>query len=87
MSLADDGKTQRPQRRNAATPQRRNLQMLCPYCNRVKGTRGSHGFRLKMAEHRSHNAETGVMVDKHLAVLTGKLLAKHHRDQADVEQV
>ena len=76
MALADDGKTER-----------RNLQMLCPYCNRVKGTRGSHGFRLKMAELRSHNAETGVMVDKHLAVLTGKLLAKHHRDQADVEHV
>ena len=76
VALADDGKTER-----------RNLQLLCPYCNRVKGTRGSHGFRLKMAEIRSHNSLTGVMVDEHLAVLTGKLLAKHHRDQADVEQV
>ena len=68
MALADDGVTER-----------RNLQLLCPYCNRVKGTRGGHGYRLKMAELRADNARTGVMVDDKLAVITGKRLAKHHR--------
>ena len=42
----------------------RNLQLLCPYCNRVKGTQGSQGFRMKMTELRAHNAATGVMVDE-----------------------
>ena len=47
------------------------LQLLCPYCNRVKGTQGSHGFRMKMAELRAHNVRTGVTVDERLALLTG----------------
>ena len=42
----------------------RNLQLLCPYCNRVKGTQGSQGFRMKMTELRAHNAATWVMVDE-----------------------
>ena len=41
----------------------RNLQLLCPYCNRVKGTQGSQGFRMKMTELRAH-VGTGVMVDE-----------------------
>ena len=69
VALVDDGKTER-----------RNLQLLCPYCNRVKGNGDGHGYRLKMAELRAHNARTGVMVDERLAVLTGKLLAQHHRE-------
>ena len=32
--------------------------------NRVKGTRGSPGFRMKMTELRAHNVGTGVMVDE-----------------------
>ena len=57
-----------------------NLQLLCSYCNRTKGTRGSQGFRMKMAELRAHNAATGMMVDVQLAVLTGKRLARYHRE-------
>ena len=49
----------------------RNLQLLCPYCNRVKGTQGSPGFRMKMTELRVHNVATGVMVDEWEADLTG----------------
>ena len=33
----------------------RNLQLLCPYCNRVKATQRSQGFRMKMTELRAHN--------------------------------
>ena len=61
LALADDGETEE-----------RNLQLLCGYCNRVKGNGDGHGYRLKMAELRSHNARTSVMVDEKLAVLTGK---------------
>ena len=61
----------------------RNLQLLCPYCNRVKGTQGSQGFRMKMTELRAHNAETGVMVDEREADLTGRRLARHHREGSD----
>ena len=61
----------------------RNLQLLCPYCNRVKGTQGSQGFRMKMTELRSHNAATGVMVDEREADLTGRRLARHHREGSD----
>ena len=68
VALADDGVTER-----------RNLQLLCPYCNRVKGTQGSHGYRLKMTELRADNTRTGVMVDEQKAVLTGKRLVQHHR--------
>ena len=56
-----------------------NLQLLCGYCNRVKGTRGKEGYRLKMAELRADNVATGVMVDEGQAVLTGKRLAGYHR--------
>ena len=56
----------------------RNLQLLCPYCNRVKGTQGSQGFRMKMTELRAHNAATGVMVDEREADLTGRRLAQYH---------
>ena len=51
VALSDDGEDEV-----------RNLQLLCPYCNRVKGTQGSQGFRMKMTELRAHNAATGVMV-------------------------
>ena len=57
----------------------RNLQLLCPYCNRAKATRGSHGFRMKMAELRAHNVAEGMMVAERLAVLTGRRLAQYHR--------
>ena len=36
VALADDGSTEE-----------RNLQQLSGYCNRVKGTKGKDGFRLK----------------------------------------
>ena len=70
VALADDGETEV-----------RNLQLLCCYCNRVKGTQGRDGNRLKMAELRAHNVATGVMVDEGLAVLTGKRLAGYHRGE------
>ena len=56
-----------------------NLQLLCTYCNRTKATRGSHGFRMKMAELRVHNMAEGMMVDERLAELTGRRLAQYHR--------
>ena len=62
-----------------------NLQLLCPYCNRVKGAQGSQGYRMKMAELRAHNLRTGVMVEEQLAVLTGKRLAQYHRDAAGAD--
>ena len=70
VALADDGKTEV-----------RNLQLLCSYCNRIKGTRGDNGYRLKMAELRSHNVATGVMLDEGLAVLIGRRLARYHRGE------
>ena len=57
-----------------------NLQLLCTYCNRAKATRGSHGFRMKMAELRAHNVAEGMMVDERLAQLTGRRLAQYHRE-------
>ena len=48
MALADDGRAEK-----------RNLQLLCGYCNRVKGTKGKDGCRLKMAELRVDNVATG----------------------------
>ena len=57
----------------------RNWQLLCSYCNRVKGTQGSGGFRMKMAELRAHHAATGVMVDERAALLTSRRLAQYHR--------
>ena len=74
IALADDGKAEH-----------RNLQMLCSYCNRVKGTRGSNGYRLKMAELRVNNLQTGVMVDEQKAVLTGKRLARYHRGDSGTQ--
>ena len=56
----------------------RNLQLLCSYCNRIKGTQGSQGFRMKMAELRADNVATGVMVDEGEAMLTGRRLARYH---------
>ena len=47
-----------------------NLQALCGYSNRIKGTQGKGGNPLKMAELRVHNVATGVMVDEALAVNT-----------------
>ncbi len=70
VALADDGRTEE-----------RNLQLLCGYCYRVKGTKGKDGYRLKMAELRADNLGTGVMVDEGLAVLTGKRLARYHRGE------
>lgn len=61
-----------------------NWQLLCSYCNRVKGTQGQDGFRMKMAELREHNVRTGVMVDEQLAALTGRRLAQYHRETASV---
>ena len=57
-----------------------NLQLLCPYCNRTKATKGPQGFRMKMAELRAHNVATGMMVDGRSAELTGKRLARYHRE-------
>ena len=57
-----------------------NLQLLCTYCNRTKATRGSHGFRMKMAELRAYNVAEGMMVDERLAELTGRRLAQYHRE-------
>jgi len=61
----------------------RNLQLLCGYCNRVKGTQGSHGFRMKMAEWRANNVGTGVMVDEREAALTGRRLAQYHQEKGN----
>ena len=72
VALSDDGEHET-----------RNLQLLCGYCNRVKGTQGSHGFRMKMAELRAHNVGTGVMVDEREAALTGRRLAQHHLESGD----
>ena len=69
LALSDDGEHQV-----------RNWQLLCSYCNRVKGMQGSGGFRMKMAELRAHNAGTGVMVDEREATLTGRRLAQYHRE-------
>ena len=69
LALSDDGEHQV-----------RNWQLLCSYCNRVKGTHGSGGFRMKMAELRAHNAGTGVVVDEREATLTGRRLAQYHRE-------
>ena len=60
--------------------QARNWQLLCGYCNRVKATQGPEGFRMKMAELRTHNIGTGVMVDAQEAELTGRRLARYHRE-------
>ena len=59
--------------------ERRNVQLLCGYCNRVKGTQGRCGHRLKMPELRADNVAAGVMVDQQLAEITGRRLAQHHR--------
>ena len=67
VALADDGMTEA-----------RNLQLLCAYCNRVKGTQGDNGNRLKMEGLRAHNVATGVMMDEALAVFTAKRLARYH---------
>ena len=57
-----------------------NLQPLCGYCNRIKGTQGKGGNPLR-AELRVHNVATGVMVDEALAVNTGKRLARYRRGE------
>ena len=67
MALADDGEKEV-----------RNLQLLCGYCRRIKGTQGKDGNRLKMADLPVHNVTTGVMVDEALAVNTGKRLTGYH---------
>ena len=69
MALSDDGEHET-----------RNLQLLCRYCNRVKGR---HGFRMKMAELRAHNVGTGVMVDEREAVLTVRRLARYHLESGN----
>ena len=69
VALSDDGEDEV-----------RNLQLLCPYCNRAKATRASHGFRMKMAELRAHNVTEGMMVDERLAGITGRRLDQHHRE-------
>ena len=66
VALSDDGEDEV-----------RNLQLLCSCCNRAKATRGSHGFRMKMAELRAHNVAEGMMVDERLAVLTDRRLAQY----------
>ena len=67
MALSDDGEHEI-----------RNLQLLCSYCNRIKGTQGSQGFRMKMTELRAHNVATGVMMDQREATLTGRRLVQYH---------
>ena len=71
LALSDDGEHQV-----------RNWQLLCSYCNRVKGTQGQDGLRMKMIELREHNIRSGVMVDEQLAALTGRRLAQYHREVA-----
>ena len=71
LALSDDGEDQV-----------RNWQLLCSYCNRMKGTQGQGGFRMKMPELREHNVRIGVMVDEQLAALTGRRLAQCHREVA-----
>ena len=56
-----------------------NWQLLCSYCNRVKGTQGRDGFRMKMPELREHNVRSGVMVDEQLAALTGRRAQYHQK--------
>ena len=63
----------------AVSTARKNIQLLCSCCNRVKGNGDQHGHRLKTADLRAHNSRSGVMVDEQLAALTGKRLAQHHR--------
>ena len=46
----------------------------------MKATQGPEGFRMKMAELRTHNIGTGVMVDAQQAELTGRRLARYHRE-------
>ena len=72
-AIAQDGKTEG-----------RNLQLLCSYCNRVKGTKGEDGYWMNMAELRADKVATGVMVDEGLAALTGKRLARNHRGDLQV---
>ena len=72
LALSDDG-----------DHQARNWQLLCGYCNRVKATQGPEGFRMKMAELRTHNISSGVMVDAQQAELTGRRLARYHREIGD----
>ena len=72
LALSDDGDHQTC-----------NWQLLCSYCNRVKATQGPEGFRMKMAELRTHNIRTGVMVDAQQAELTGRRLARYHREIGD----
>ena len=38
---------------------------------------------MKMAELRTHNIRTGVMVDAQHAELTGRRLARYHRETGD----
>ena len=72
LALSDDG-----------DHQARNWQLLCSYCNRVKATQGPEGFRMKMAGLRAHNIGMGVMVDAQQAELTGRRLARYHREIRD----
>ncbi len=67
VALADDGRTEE-----------KNPKLLCDFCRWAKDAKGRDGYRLKMAELRSGNVATGVMVDEGLAVLTGKRLARYH---------
>ena len=69
LALSDDGEHEV-----------RNWQLLCSYCNRVKGTQGQDGFRMKMPELREHNTGSGVMMDEQLAMLAGQRLAQYHRE-------
>ena len=64
MALRDDGKDEVC-----------NLHLLCSYCNRAKATKGSHGFRMKIAELRAHNVAEGMMVDEAAGGAHGRRLA------------
>ena len=57
----------------------RNLQLLCGYCNRVKGTMGKVRYRLKSEDLREDNVATGVMLDARQAALKVRRLAQYHR--------
>ena len=67
VALADDGRTEV-----------KNPKLLCDFCRSVKDAKEKDGYRLKMAQLRSDNVATGVMVDEGLAVLPGKRLARYH---------
>ena len=82
MKVADEDTSMRDYHSNEWW-EREIERKLADDCNRVKGTRGKDGYRLKMAELRADNVATGVMLDERQAVLTGRRLAQYHRERPE----